>query len=60
MSVIDLALYRGDAPGRRKRNSGRGLPKRLREARLFLGYETAASFARARDAVFAQATLSLS
>ena len=47
MTVIDLAPYRGDAPGAEEEEFRAGLAKRLREARLFLGYETAASFARA-------------
>ncbi len=47
MTVIDLAPYRGDAPRAEEEEFRAGLAKRLREARLFLGYETVAGFARA-------------
>ncbi len=47
MTVIDLAPYREGAPGAEEEEFRAGLAKRLRELRLFLGYETAASFARA-------------
>ncbi len=47
MTVIDLAPYRGDAPGVEEEEFRAGLAKRLRDARLFLGYDTVAGFARA-------------